>query len=72
LKLVLVPASPVTVDGESIGLVAARELPLTAGPHVVRVLHPDYEPLQRKVTILEGSTTALILDLARKGIPKVR
>jgi len=72
LMLVLAPESPVTVDGESIGVVSSREVPLGPGPHVVRVLHPDYKPLQRKVTIRQGATTTLTLDLAEKGIRKTR
>ena len=72
LKLFVVPESQISVDGETMGLMSARELPLSAGSHLVKVLHPDYEPLQRKVTIREGSTTALVLDLAEKGIPKPR
>jgi serine/threonine protein kinase len=70
LKLVITPESSVVVDDGAIGPITTRELPLAAGPHAVRVLHPDYEPLQRKVTIREGAVTTLVLDLAEKGIRK--
>jgi hypothetical protein len=72
LRLTVVPEAPVMVDEETIGLVSARELALSPGQHLVKVLHPDYEPLQRKVTIRQGSTTALVLDLAEKGIRRAR
>ena len=72
LSLLVVPASEVILDGESIGVVSLREIPLSAGPHAVRILHPDYEPLQRKLTILAGVTQKLVLDLSEKGIRKTR
>jgi hypothetical protein len=72
LTLLVVPESPVTIDGASIGVVSLREIPLSAGAHVVRVLHPDYEPLQRKLTIRPGLTEKLVLDLSEKGIRKTR
>jgi hypothetical protein len=62
----------VTIDGSAIGRVSLREIPLSAGPHVVRILHPDYEPLQRKITIRPGVSQKLVLDLSEKGIPKPR
>ena len=36
----------------------------------MRVEHPDYQPLQRRVTIREGDTESLVIDLAEKGIRK--
>lgn len=68
LSLLIVPESEVTIDGTSIGWVSKLELPLAAGPHTVRVLHPDYKPLQRKLNILAGVATPLVLDLSEKGI----
>jgi hypothetical protein len=43
---------------------------LSAGRHSLRILHPDYEPLPRVVTIEPGSTLHLVLDLPEKGIPR--
>jgi hypothetical protein len=68
----IVPEAEVTVDGHSIGRVSMRELTLPTGPHTVRVLHPDYEPLQRKLTIRAGVASKLVLDLAEKGIRKAQ
>jgi serine/threonine-protein kinase len=72
LTLLIVPEAEVTVDEQSIGRVSMRELTLAPGPHVVRVLHPDYEPLQRKLTIRAGVASKLVLDLAEKGIRKTQ
>jgi hypothetical protein len=66
--LLIVPESEVTIDGESIGAVSNREVALAAGPHAVLILHPEYKPLPRKVTILPGVVTRLIVDLKEKGI----
>jgi serine/threonine protein kinase len=70
LTLLIVPEAEVTVDGLSLGRVSMRELSLDPGPHTLRVRHPDYEPLQRRVTIRPGVDGKLVLDLAEKGIPK--
>ncbi|HEY7411600.1 MAG TPA: serine/threonine-protein kinase [Vicinamibacteria bacterium] len=68
LSLVIVPEAEVTVDGISLGLVSRREVPLEPGPHAVRILHPHYQPLQRKVTIRSGVTQRLVLDLSEKAV----
>jgi serine/threonine-protein kinase len=68
LRLTVVPPAEVTVDGRLVGTVSAHELSLPPGTHVVRILHPDYKPLQRIVTISPGATLDLPLDLAEKGI----
>lgn len=47
-----------------------RELSLSEGPHLLRILHPDFEPLQRKVHVRAGASSKLILDLAEKAIRK--
>ena len=70
LRLLVVPAAEVVIDGGSLGTVSLREIPLAAGPHTVRVLHPDYQPLNRKVAIQPGAVSELLLDLAEKGIRK--
>jgi len=50
------------------GRVSMREIMLEPGSHTVRILNPDYEPLQRKITIRAGVASKLVLDLAEKGI----
>jgi hypothetical protein len=68
LRLLVVPESRVSIDGTSLGLVSRRELPLSPGTHTVRVEHPEYQPLQRRVTVREDVTESLVIDLAEKGI----
>jgi serine/threonine-protein kinase len=70
LRLSVHPESEVVLDGTSLGRLSMRDLTLEAGPHTVRVVHPDYEPLQRKVTVRPGAATQLVLDLAEKAIRK--
>jgi eukaryotic-like serine/threonine-protein kinase len=70
LRLLIVPWGEVMVDGMALGTVQLRDVPLAAGAHSVRVVHPDYQPLQRKVTIQPGTTVRLVLDLSEKGIRK--
>ena len=72
LQLTVVPPSEVTVDGRLVGTVSAQALTLPPGTHVVRILHPDYMPLQRVVTITPGTTFDLPLDLAEKAIRRER
>jgi serine/threonine-protein kinase len=70
LTLLIVPEAEVTIDGASLGQVSMREVTLAEGRHEVRVLHPDYEPLQRRLTIRADTASKLVLDLAEKGIRK--
>jgi len=37
---------------------------------VVRLTHPDFKPLQRKVTLKPGQTTKLELDLTWEAVPR--
>jgi eukaryotic-like serine/threonine-protein kinase len=70
LRLLVVPAAQVVIDGAAVGSVSLREIPLVAGAHTVTVLHPDYKPLNRKVTIQAATVSELLLDLAEKGVRK--
>jgi hypothetical protein len=72
LRIVAVPWADVTVDGLAVEAGPLRRIPLAAGAHVVRLLHPDYQPLQRKVTIKAGETLTLSVDLAEDAVPKKR
>jgi hypothetical protein len=50
--------------------VSLRQFSLAPGAHILRVLHPDYQPLQRKVAVQSGFESKLVLDLAEKAIPR--
>jgi serine/threonine protein kinase len=71
LKLLFVPPSEVTVGADRLGvLTAGRELRLAPGEYAVRIVHPEYHPLQRKMTVRAGTTTELVLDLSDKGVKR--
>jgi hypothetical protein len=70
LTILVIPAAEIEVDGQSLGVATQRELRLTPGPHVVRILHPEYQPLQRTVHVRAGTASTLVLDLAEKAIRK--
>jgi hypothetical protein len=68
--LIVVPDAEVVLDGDPIGVVGRRDIPLAAGSHALQVQHPEYEPLPRRFTIRAGETLTLLLDLQEKGIRK--
>jgi serine/threonine-protein kinase len=68
LKLLIVPPSDVTVGPEALGVISTREERLAPGEYTVRIVHPDYHPLQRKITVRAGVTTELMIDLSEKGV----
>ena len=68
LKLLIVPPSEVTVGADALGVLSARELRLAPGDYSVRIVHPQYLPLQRKMTVRAGTTTDLVIDLSDKGV----
>jgi hypothetical protein len=70
LQLGAKPYADVIVDGRPMGTTPMSPLTLAAGSHVVRLLHPDYQPFQRRITIRPGETTKLFVDFALDGIPK--
>jgi tRNA A-37 threonylcarbamoyl transferase component Bud32 len=70
LKLLIVPPSEVTVGADALGTISTRELRLAPGEYPVRIVHPDYQPLQRKMTVRAGTTTDLVIDLSDKGVKK--
>jgi cytochrome c oxidase assembly protein Cox11 len=70
LQVTVVPGADLVVDGNALGSVTSRKISLAAGAHVVRLLHPEYQPIQRKVTILPGETARVIVDLAEEAIRK--
>jgi serine/threonine protein kinase len=64
LQLGVRPYAEVLVDGRPSGTTPMKALRLPAGVHTVRLLHPDFEPLQREITVRAGMTTTLDVDLA--------
>ena len=71
LKLLIVPPSEVTVGADQLGVLsAARELRLAPGEYSVRIVHPEYQPLHRKMTVRAGTMTELVIDLSDKGVKR--
>jgi eukaryotic-like serine/threonine-protein kinase len=72
LQVIVVPWGDVTVDGVAVETGPTKRIPLTPGPHLVRVVHPDFQPLQRKLTVKAGETVRLTIDLPEEAIRKGR
>jgi serine/threonine-protein kinase len=70
LQLGAKPYATVFIDGKEAGTLPMKPLELGEGRHVVRLVHPDYQPWQRTVTIRKGETSKLFLDWSLDGIPK--
>jgi serine/threonine protein kinase len=68
LQIGVKPYAEVFVDGASVGTTPMRPLQLPAGRHTVRLEHPDFQPLQRVVTVLENQRARLVIDLAQDAL----
>jgi serine/threonine-protein kinase len=70
LQIRVKPWAEVWVDGTRAGEAWPRkQLILTAGDHVVRLVHLDYKPLERTVRVRPGKTEELDIDLGRDATP---
>jgi serine/threonine protein kinase len=68
LKVIVLPWAEVAIDGTPAGTApVTRRLP--PGTHVVRVTHPDYRPLTKKVEIRSGQSTPLKVNLREDAFP---
>jgi len=70
LLIVVVPWADATVDGAKVETGVLKRTGLAPGKHLVRLTHPDYEPLLRTVTIRAGETTRLSIDLPEEAVRK--
>jgi serine/threonine-protein kinase len=70
LQVAVRPWGEVSIDGTVVGTTPLDRLPLTAGPHTVRVRHPAYEVVERRVVIRPGQTERLVVDLPAEGVRK--
>ena len=66
--VVAVPWADVSLDGAPVKTVPLRRLALAPGQHVVRFAHPDYQPVQRTVTVRAGEALNLTVDLPEEGV----
>jgi hypothetical protein len=58
----------VLVDGSRVTTAPLRKIPLSPGTHVVQLVHPEYQPLQRRITLRAGQTVSLSVDLPQEGV----
>lgn len=70
LQLAVRPWAEVRVDGKLVGTTPLDKMSLAAGPHVVVLSHPAFQPLTRSVTIRPGEVLKVVVDLAKEGTPK--
>ncbi len=68
LQITVLPYAEVFEGAASLGRAIATNLTLPAGRHRLRLVHPDYEPLNRVVNVPENKTIALTVDWAEVGI----
>jgi hypothetical protein len=72
LLVVVSPWADVSVDDALVGQTPLAKIPLPPGGHKVLLVHPDYQPFPRRVTIRPGETLRLVVDLRSEGVRKKR
>jgi hypothetical protein len=71
LRLRIRPYAQVFVDGTEVGTTPGlRTVELAPGEHAVKLVHPDYQPLQRRVTIVSGENYDLQVNLPEQAFPR--
>jgi serine/threonine-protein kinase len=70
LQVAVRPWAEVSLDGKLLGSTPLDRVALSAGDHVLRIRHPAFEVLERKVSVRSGETTKLFVDLASEGVAK--
>ncbi len=68
LLVVVTPWADVSIDSAPVGQTPLKAIPLPPGPHAVLLIHPDYQPFPRRVTIRSGETLRLVVDLPVDGV----
>jgi hypothetical protein len=63
-------ATEVWVDGQPRGGTPFRKLELPAGPHTVRIRHPLYEVVERRIVVRPGETAKVLVDFTSEGVRK--
>jgi serine/threonine-protein kinase len=70
LQTVVRPWGEVTVDGTVVGSTPLDKIPLAPGVHTVRVRHPAYEVVERRIQIRPGQTERVEVDFPAEGVKK--
>ena len=58
------------MDGKLLGETPLDKMSLPAGKHIVTVRHPNYEPIEREVTVVANETIKINVNLRREGVRK--
>jgi serine/threonine protein kinase len=69
LRLRIVPWAEVSLDGRPVGTTPLKALSLSPGVHTVRLQHPSYRPLQKRVNVRAGEVVVLEVDLREEAFP---
>jgi hypothetical protein len=64
------PWGQVFVDGRAVGTTPFPNLRLDAGRHVLRVLHPAYEAIERELEVQGGVFQRVVFDFPEEGVRK--
>jgi hypothetical protein len=70
LRLTVKPWADVTVDGRSMGqsgVGVPLALTLSVGAHTIRLVHPEYPPVVRRVDVRAGEPVRLRVDFTEPG-----
>jgi serine/threonine protein kinase len=68
----MTPAGEVEVDGRLVGLAPLRGLQLPRGTRVLKLSHPEYWPLTRRVVVEAGKADRLNLYLAWESVARTQ
>ena len=69
LQVVVRPWAEVMVDGKSVGA-SPLILTLSAGPHTVKLVHPEYQTFVRRMNVRPSESVKLEVDLPLDGVRK--
>jgi serine/threonine protein kinase len=69
LRLRIVPWADVSLDGRPVGTTPLKALSLPPGVHTVRLQHPSFRPLQKRVNVRAGEVVVLEVDLREEAFP---
>jgi serine/threonine-protein kinase len=70
VQVVARPWGQVFVDGRAVGTTPFPNLRLDAGRHVLRVLHPAYEAIERELEVQGGVFQRVVFDFPEEGVRK--
>jgi serine/threonine-protein kinase len=70
LRVLAKPWAEVSIDEVKHGRTPLRSVSVGAGLHAVVLVHPDYQPLRRVVTVKSGELTILNIDMRDEALRK--